>query len=212
MKAVSTLSLMTVMIATASIAAPLSPQSDALSLEALRNYGQCIVRTDARGPIAVLAMDYRTPEYRAKLRAIGVGFGRCVTPASELRSNSMLFAASLAEAMLNEQTRHPLAASLVYDSARPPVVARSPSETMALCVVRARPAGVAALIETPPGSRDEQAAMAPVGNVLPGCLAKGYALTLNRPALRGLLALAAYRVAVANGAVRGVASPSAGAN
>ena len=186
--------------------APQRPAPSALSLEAMQNFDKCVVETTPAGAKKVLAMDFRTPAYRETLREIGRGHSRCMLNNSEMRGSGVLFAGSMAEALLTSETRHPLTSALAYDPARPPIEARSQSETMALCVVRADPAATARMVESLPATAAEEQAMASLSTRLPGCLAKGASMTLNRPGLRAIVSLAAYRVAVANGAVRGVSN------
>jgi len=84
---------------------------------------------------------------------------------------------------------------LAFEPSRPPLAARTEGEVMALCTVVQAPAQTAGLLSTGPGSREEAAATQALEPKLRDCLAKGSNARLNRPALRAVLALAAWRVA-----------------
>ena len=71
---------------------------------------------------------------------------------------------------------------------------RSPTETMALCTALQAPQATARLLETEPTSKEESAAVGSIAPVLTECLKKDTQLTVNKPALRALLALAAWRI------------------
>jgi hypothetical protein len=66
---------------------------------------------------------------------------------------------------------------------------------MALCTALQAPKETVALLATQPATHEEMEAMTPLGPVLGSCLKKGATVELNKPAIRALLALAAYRIA-----------------
>lgn len=180
-------------LAIAVAAAPMS--SDALSIQSLQELGECIARREPETARAVLAMDFRSDEYRRKLRAIGKASGSCIPPNSNLRSAGMLFAGAVAEGLLNaEVAEAELPARLAYDPARKVIEARSPSEEMALCTAFRAPEATAALLRTKPATAEEARAEDSLTPVLRDCLKKDAKVELNRPAMRSLLALAAYRI------------------
>ena len=179
-------------------AATAAPASDARSLQALHDLGVCVVDQTPRTAREVLAMDYRSPDYAQKLRAMGEGSGRCLARASRLQSNGMLFAGSVAEAFLNRDLApKKLASHIAYDQARPPIEARGPLEEMALCTAFRAPNDTAALFRTLPATPGENAAITSLAPTLGECVAKGTKAELNKPAIRSLLALAAYRIVTA---------------
>lgn len=200
------LAVLLVLLPTPAIAVQAGGAPTAASLVAMRDFGRCIVAAEGSEAAVVLAMDFRTPAYRDALRRLGRSNARCLPPSSELQSAQLLFAGALAEALLITRARKPLAGALALDPAQPAVEARGQSEVMALCVVRAEPAASASLIEAGPATPAEAQALASLSARLPACLAQGASMRLNRPGLRALIALAAYRVAAANGAVRGVSA------
>jgi len=67
-----------------------------------------------------------------------------------------------------------------------------------MCVARAKPADVFALFATTPASDAELAALKPTGDILPGCIPAGQTIKLNRPAVRAIYALGAYRLLAGN--------------
>ena len=181
-------------------AAPLSAQSvdttpDPLAVEAMLNYGSCVAGYTPAGARKVLAMDFRTTEYAEAMQRLARGHGRCA-PRSRIKFNGLLFAGAMAEALLeNEGTPAQLAVRLARNPARAPIPARSPVETMALCTVFAAPRETAGLLATAPASRDEARAAQALAPTLDACLASGRKVALNRPGLRSVLALAAWRIA-----------------
>lgn len=171
--------------------------SEPLAVEAMVNFGQCVARFTPQGARRVLAMDYRTEAYATAMRKLARGHGRCA-PRSEIRFNGVLFAGAMAEALLEtEGTPASLPSRLAPNPARSPIAARSPVETMALCTVLAAPTATAGLFATTPASAEEAAAMQALEPTLAACLANGRKLELNRPGLRAVLALAAWRIASA---------------
>ncbi len=171
--------------------------STPLAVGAMHNFGACIVRYTPAGARNLLAMDFRTEAYAQALRRLARGHGRCA-PGSEIRFNGLLFAGALAEALLESEVKaSDMPARLARDPSRPVIVARDEVETMALCTVLASPVGAAALFGTASDSKEEIAAMQALAPTLRTCLAQNMQLKLNPPALRSVLALAAWRIASA---------------
>jgi hypothetical protein len=168
-----------------------------LAVQAVHNFGACVVALTPQGARATLALDYRMNEYKAKLRAVAEGHSEhCNAAWWRLRFNPTLFAGAMAEALLKSDIGEAqLPRRLAYDPNRQEIVARSPLETMALCTAVRAPDLTAALFATEPASADEASAMQPLFPVLQQCLANGTKASLNKPALRSLLALAAWRIA-----------------
>jgi hypothetical protein len=168
-----------------------------IGVQAIQNFGTCVVEYTPEGVRKVLDLDYTTPEYRQRLRALLQGHDRCA-PGSSLGSSQLLFAGSLAEAMLKADVKPAeLVQRLSFRPEQGAIVARGPLEVMALCTVMAAPQPTVALLATEAGTAEEKAAFAPLTPVLTNCLQQNTQLTTNRPALRALLALAAWRVASA---------------
>src|SRR5688500_9280594 len=104
-------------------AAPVTgTKPDDLAIEAMHNFGACVVRTTPAGAEDVLAMDFRTDEYRKKLRRLARGHGRCTRVRTELQFNGVLFAGAMAEALVEERRDGLAAASRLQT----PLPARTP--------------------------------------------------------------------------------------
>ena len=176
-------------------AAAAASNTDSLAIQAVHNYGACIAQQTPRGVRSVLSMDYRSPDYEKKLWSIIRGHDRCMPFDGRLGSESLLFAGAMAEAILKaDVSGTELPRRLAYDPGRELIAARSPMEAMALCTVMKAPEVTSKVLATKPATRDEIEAMKPLGPVLGECLQKDVKLEVNKPALRSLLALAAWRI------------------
>jgi hypothetical protein len=184
---------MIALLAFAAAVASNTPES--VAIQAIHNFGGCIVARTPQGARDVLAIDYTSPEYQKRLRVYLKGHERCIPFDGSIGSKQILFAGSLAEALLKTDVKPAtLPNRLAFDPQRELIEARSPSEAMALCAVLYAPQATAKIFETEPATPEESAAMKPLGGVLTECLRKDVQLTLNKPALRSLLALAAWRI------------------
>ena len=177
-------------------AAAAAQSTDDLAVRAVHNFGACIVREAPTGAAEkVLELDYRSEEYQKRLRAMAKGHDRCIVRGWRLGSSQMLVAGAMAEALLKSEVKaKELPKRIAYDPARPAIKARSPTETMALCAALQAPQATARLLRTEPTTKEESEAMNAVAPVLTECLRKDVKLTLNKPALRAVLALAAWRI------------------
>jgi hypothetical protein len=177
-------------------AAAAASQPDDLSVQAVHNFGACIVEQTPQGAREALALDFRTPEYQRKLRAVAKGHVRCVAPWGLLRASRILVAGALAEALLKTDVKQAdLPKRLAFDAARPPIQARDATEAMALCTVLHGPQATADLLRTELATPEEKRASEALTPLLKQCLTSDTVVNLNRPALRSLLALAAWRIA-----------------
>ncbi len=174
----------------------LTTESDTVAIQAVHNYGACVVEQTPRGAREVLALDFRSDEYQKKFRAMLKGHERCIPFDASLGTARLLFAGAMAEALLKfDVGSNELPRRLAFDPARAMIQARSPTEEMALCTVMQAPQATAKLFETEPATKEEIQAMQPLGGVLGECLKKDTKAELNKPGLRSLLALAAWRIA-----------------
>jgi hypothetical protein len=168
----------------------------------LARFSRCVVNRQANQARALLAMDVRAEHYRRDLRRFAESNWGCA-PGGELKYNPALFASGMAETLLATGFRAgDLAAHVALDPARPPIAAHDENEVMSLCTVRAAPAEVAALLRTEAASPEEAAAFRAIVPSVTSCLRAGANLSLNRPNLRSILALAAYRLSDHNGWAR----------
>jgi hypothetical protein len=180
------------------LAALLAAEPDTVAIQAVHNFGACVAGQTPRGAREVLALDFRSDEYQKKFRAMIKGHDRCIPFDARLGTARLLFAGAMAEALIEFDVKAgELPQSLAFDPAREAIQARSPLEAMALCTVMKAPQATAKLFETEPATDEERQAMQPLGGVLGNCLKKDTKAELNKPALRSLLALAAWRIASA---------------
>ena len=184
------------MIALLAIVAAVSGNTpEKVAIQAVHNFGACAVSRTPQGARELLAIDYRAADFQARMRTYLKGHARCMPFNGAIGSREVLFAGSLAEALLKADVkRSQLPQRIAFDPQREVIAARSPAEEMALCTVFQAPQATAKLFETEPATSEEDRAVNPLADVLPRCLKKETQLTLNKPALRSLLALAAYRI------------------
>ena len=172
-----------------------SSNPDDLSVQALHNFGTCVVQRAPRGARAALDLDYRSNEYDQQMHAVLKGTDYCLTPGGQMRASPVLYAGAMAEALLKDEIKPAdLPLRLAYDPARAVIKARSPVEAMALCTALQAPQATAQLLEAEPTTKAEAEAISAVTPALTDCLKKDMKLELNKPALRAVLALAAWRI------------------
>lgn len=166
----------------------------------MRNFSKCVVDRSPRAAAAVLAMDPESEAYRDALLRLAGGHNYCA-PGTQLRFSGIFFVGGLAEALVTgRRGRGTLARLVALDSSRPAIQARNETELMTLCTVRTAPGETAALFATEPSSDAERAAMRALAPTVGACLGAGQTMRLDRPNLRALLALSAYRLGEHNAA------------
>lgn len=176
----------------ASVSAKTLPSTD-LAIEAMHNFSRCVVDRGARGPAALLAMDYRTAEHKQALRRLARGHDYCAR--GRIKFNGLLFTGGLAERLITRSLqRDAFVAAVAFDPSRPTLEARDTLEMIGLCTVRRSPMETMAIFDTEPATDAEDRAMKAAGPALVACVPAGQKATLNRPGLRAILALAAYRL------------------
>jgi hypothetical protein len=161
-----------------------------VAVQALHKFSRCVALRYPTRAANLLALDYRTPEYGAAIRKLAQSQTSCTR--GTLRFNGVLMAGGLAETLLE---RDGIAGLGVRLSAEMAIEARDDIEFTSLCVVRKTPDAVVALLATDPASAEEKAALDRITPMLAGCIRGGTQVRFNRPGLRALLALAAYRIA-----------------
>jgi hypothetical protein len=170
-------------------------EPEATGIQAVHNYGACIASHTPEGAKQLLAMDFNSPDYDKQFERYVAGHEYCMPFNGMIGASRLLFAGALAEALLKTGVQHDeLPQRLAFDPKRENIAARSQVEGMALCTVLQAPKATARIFDTEPATSDEVEAMTPIGAVLGECLKKDMKLTVNKPALRALLALAAWRV------------------
>lgn len=170
-----------------------------IAAEAIRNFAICAVRQTPDGAERLLAMDFRDASYGDAIGRYAQGHSYCGR--GELRANSVLFAGGLAEALLrrgNMVDNLPTLLQPVVGRAALP--ARDETEYVGLCVALRAPGEVRTMLSSDPGSVAERAALGAFSDDLSACVQQGQTMRMNRPGLRALVALAAYRLARHNAA------------
>jgi hypothetical protein len=164
---------------------------DALSVQMVYNFAACAAKRTPAGAKALLEMDFRTPSYGKALHRFTRGHNMCAAGA-RIRFNSLIFAGSLAEQLLKASPH--LAPRVMPAAGVAPIPVRSVMEGTAICVVRSAPEQVEALLATKPTTPEEAVAIEKLTPSLPRCVPSGQQSRFNRPGLRALVALAAYRL------------------
>jgi hypothetical protein len=159
------------------------------------DYAQCIAKANPGQAARILKLDYRTDSYRRSLGNLAGTPHLCASFDGRLKMAGVLVAGSFAEALLPRALAgRALEDAVAVDPSKAPLAARDDGEYLGLCAVRTMPGQVAALLATVPASEAEKSAAAAIAPGLSPCLRVGAAAKINRPALRALLALAAYRI------------------
>lgn len=175
-----------------------SEAADALALEALRNYATCAVERTPAGAEKMLSYEPSSPQFRASRRRFAAGHSECAKRGDRLQFGGMIFAGDVAEALIAK--KYP-ATALAQAASKPSPQPLTLIEAVGMCVARAKPAEVLAIFATIPASDAEVAALKPTGDILPGCIPAGQTIKLNRPAVRAIYALGAYRLLAGNPAL-----------
>jgi hypothetical protein len=185
------------LVSAGAVAAP-APASQTLKPEDLRmvrDFSRCIVGQNGNQVRRLLSLDYRTDSYRRSLGNLATATRPCRPFSGVLRMASMLLAGGFAEALLPRALAgQTLASKVAFDPSEPALNARDDGEYLGLCAVRSMPERVAVLLATAPASEEEKSAIDAIRPGLAPCVREGAAAILNRPGLRALLALAAYRI------------------
>jgi hypothetical protein len=169
---------------------------DRLEVQAVHNFGACIVGYTPDGARRVLSLDYRSSDYERQLYALAKGHDdRCLLGGWRYKFAPSLVAGAMAEALLKSRVNSAeLPKQLAFDPSRQPIEARGPLEEMALCAVMKDPQETVRIFGTEPATTAEAEAIRPMTGVLTKCLKKDTQVELNKPGIRALLALAAWRV------------------
>ncbi|WP_157190077.1 hypothetical protein [Novosphingobium sp. Rr 2-17] len=165
--------------------------SEPLALEALHNFAACAVKRTPEGALKLLSLDPESPEFQKARLRFAKGHSMCAGGGNRLGFSGLILSGDLAEAVI--ATKYP-AGGLVAAAARANPTPVNTVEAIGICVAKAKPAQVSAVLATVPASEAEVAALQSTADVLPGCVPAGKTIKLNRPAVRAIYALGAYRV------------------
>jgi hypothetical protein len=184
-------------LAVASLASAQSASlSDPAHVRRIHDYAACIAEQREDDVRSVLAMDFRTDDYRDALNRVSRAHARCSRLVDGNYSTaSVIMAGSFAETLLRKDgALSELDERTAHDPQRPALEARNAAEYMALCIVRTDPDGAEGLLSSPAASSQELDQLRSMSETLSGCAPAGSETRMTREALRSLVALAAYRL------------------
>jgi hypothetical protein len=184
---------------------PAAAQDDTAARVALHQFGQCVASTEPVEAARVMALDFTSTRYRTALRLLADEANRdcgrdTIGIGNEMRSGNLLMAGAIAEGLLASGP-DPVNVQLVRAAAQQ-AETYSPTDAVAQCLARSLPDQTGALFATVPGSAEEATAVAALQAAVPLC---GQAanvrerMELSDPALRAMVATAAFRLVAANG-------------
>ena len=161
----------------------------------LHNVARCMVGHWPRDARDLLTLELQGTTYQRAVRRFIDAHPGCA-PRRRLGFGGLLFAGALAETLMRRFGDLP--ARIALRPSHPPLPVTNEPDLMSVCAVRGDPARAAALFRSAPGSAEEEAALHTLRPRLADCLRSGVTARFNRPALRALLALSAYRLAIHN--------------
>jgi len=168
------------------------PPPTAEARAAIHAFGRCVARHSPALAAETLAGDFTTRAYRSRLRVLARVNESCFRERGSMRSDPLLFAGAIAEALLADDPAA-LNVRLARAATGPATPAWSPTDRIAICVVRSVPDDVARLFAAGVASAAETAAMDAIEPVLSACNRTGRPLAVSHAGLRAMLATAAFR-------------------
>lgn len=166
--------------------------SEDLAVQAMHFYAACIVNRTPQGARELLALDSGSGEYHTKLLRLFNGHKDECAGGNTIRYSDILLAGAMAERLIQLYDAPPRFVPMIASSK--PIAAHNDMEVMAICVTRAAPDKVWALLATDPTSDAEIAALNDMSPIIVGCIKSGQKVALNKPGLRAALAISAYRL------------------
>jgi hypothetical protein len=179
-----------------------SPHVTPQAVRTLHAFARCVALESPSEARALLAQDPESAGFVNGLMRLLDHNTHCLDHGS-LAGNRRFFVARMAEALLLRDLHGgELAPRVAFDATRAPLQARDETELMSVCIVREAPAEVAALFGTEPAGSREAEAMRVLAPHFGSCLRQGVEGHFNRPAIRSMLALAAFRLSENNQAAQ----------
>jgi hypothetical protein len=175
-------------------------QSSVAARQAMHRFGTCVADRSPAKASQTLALGFGTHGYRLGLRTLANNNRDCFR-SGRMRSPGLAFAGAIAERLLMRDPA-PLNARLARAVAQPASAALSPSDAIAMCVVRSAPDDVARLFSTGVASTAETAAAASLQVAVNLCSRGKPRLETNIEGLRSILATAAFRTLAASSTAR----------
>lgn len=160
--------------------------------ETIQRYGICVVKASADKASKLLAMDFTSTSYRAGLKNLALNNSACFGRRGRMRASNLMFAASVAEALLARDAT-PLNVRLARAASGPAPRTYSATDAIAMCTVRSAPNEVAALLGAAVASDAEKAAATPVAAVFARCNQGDKQVSTTVEGLRAMIATAAFR-------------------
>jgi hypothetical protein len=159
---------------------------------AIHGFGACVADGSTELASETLRSDFTNRSYRTSLRRLVRANESCFRQRGRLRSGGLLFAGAMAERLLKRNPQ-PLNVRLARAAMKPATPAYSPSDQIAICVVRGVPDETGQLLASDVGSEAEAAAVRALAPAIAACSASAAKLESNVGGLRAILATAAYR-------------------
>jgi hypothetical protein len=160
------------------------------NLPAMHAFGHCAAQRGPKDVTYLLDQDVRSGGYSNGLKALAKKQASCAGSATI--AGGALFAGVLAEELLEYGRTPRQVAGMIGKVPKKPVGGKNDTENASLCAVRANPGGVAQLLASGYGSKEETAAFKGLTPALNSCL-KGKKLGAGGAELRAVIALAAFR-------------------
>jgi len=179
--------LIAITIASGAILMSAAAWGAAANLPAMHAYGHCATQRAPKDVTYLLDQDYRGGGYNNGLKSLAKKTAGC--PGAS--AGGGVFAGILAEELLEYGHTPKQVATMIGKAPKKPMGSNDVAAA-AVCAVRANPGGVAQLLVSGYGAKDEAAALKGLTPALNGCL-KGQKLNAGGTELRAMLALAAFR-------------------
>jgi hypothetical protein len=167
------------------------PNSDG-ARQALEAFGTCLAERNAVVARSTLAMDFNSRIYSNRLRQLSRGDRDCFRERGSMRFGNLALAGAMAERLI-ERDPAPLNVRLARAALGPAATTYSPTDRIAMCVVRSVPDQVAALFASPVVSSAEADAARALEPAFNACNQARTGMTMSVAGARAMLATAAYR-------------------
>ena len=166
-------------------------ESSANARVQMERFATCVADRSPEKAARTISMDFRSTTYRSALKNLADANRDCYGYRSTMRSGGLSFAGALAERLL-ERDASALNARIIRAGSGQ-TAARSPSDAIALCVVRSAPDDVARLFATEVASGAERDAVKALRVALDACARNQARLETTPEGFRAMLATAAFR-------------------
>lgn len=166
-------------------------ESSANARVQMERFATCVADRSPEKAARTISMDFRSTTYRSALKNLADANRDCYGYRSTMRSGGLSFAGALAERLLERDASALNARIIRAGSAK--TAARSPSDAIALCVVRSAPDDVAGLFATEVASDAERDAVKALQLASDACARNQARLETTPEGLRSMLATAAFR-------------------